>query len=166
MASNQRVVAIGLGANLGSPAEMIRSAADEILASTWLQNGQCSRLYETKPVGMIDQPEFINAVVVGQTACSPDDILCELQSLEKRRGRAPSQRWGPRVLDLDLLLVGDERRGGTELQLPHPELHQRAFVLIPLAELVPKLIHPVLGRTISELLQRLDNTEGVRPWTP
>jgi 2-amino-4-hydroxy-6-hydroxymethyldihydropteridine diphosphokinase len=125
-------VAIGLGANLGDPPRMLRDALRELT-----QFGQLvavSSLYRTKPWGEPDQLDFYNAVALVETRLSPRDLLAALKDLERRLGRRPSKRWGPRLIDLDILLYGDERVDEPDLQIPHPRLLERAFALVPLAE--------------------------------
>ncbi len=160
----QRRIAIGIGANLGDPVASVREAAERIMGSPWFMDGRCSSLYKTKAVGLVDQPDFINAALVGYSRKSAAEILGYLQELELEQGRERSVQWGPRTLDLDLLLVGAECVTSADLQLPHPHMHQRAFVLIPLAEIAPKLIHPRAEVTIATFLERMDSLDGVSPW--
>ena len=113
-------------------------------------------------MGPQDQPDFVNAVAGLVTTLSPRDLLRELQSIERRMGRTePAVRWGPRVIDLDLLLVGDQQSGEPDLRLPHPGLHQRNFVLYPLAEIAAELWVPGHGRVRS--LQQQVSGEGIEP---
>lgn len=121
-----------------------------------------SPLYETDPVGYLDQPAFLNAVARLRTELPPQDLLVGLHRIEAEAGRVRTFRDAPRPLDLDLLLYDDLLRDDPALTLPHPRLHERAFVLVPLNDLAPDLVHPRLGRTIAELLAALGGTDGVR----
>jgi 2-amino-4-hydroxy-6-hydroxymethyldihydropteridine diphosphokinase len=151
-----RVLAyIGLGSNLDDPAAQLRDALrrlDEIPDSTLRRS---SKLYRTPPWGRLDQPEFVNAVAELDTALDAHALLEHLQQIERDSGRARREHWGPRVLDLDLLLHGTQQIADARLQLPHPHLHERAFVLVPLAELVPDLVVPGRGR-VADLLAAVD----------
>jgi 2-amino-4-hydroxy-6-hydroxymethyldihydropteridine diphosphokinase len=111
-------------------------------------------LYRSAAVSPIAQPDFLNTVVVARSAMAPEELLAMAKELERAVGRRQGPRWGPRPLDVDLLLVGETRRDSGELALPHPRLHQRAFVLAPLADLLPELRLPQ-GRTVRELLAQL-----------
>lgn len=148
-------VYIGLGANLGDAPATLRAAAAALAADAALANVRCSRLYRTPAWGRTDQPDFVNAVVVADTTLAPTALLDRLLDLERRFGRirAPDggDRWGPRSLDLDLLLHGDARLALPGLTVPHPHLHERAFVLVPLLELTPDLEIPGVGRAADAL---------------
>jgi 2-amino-4-hydroxy-6-hydroxymethyldihydropteridine diphosphokinase len=111
-----------------------------------------SGVYETKPWGYLDQPDFLNQVIEGETELTPTRLLDFLKRIEKKMGREKNFRNGPRLIDLDILLYGDRVVHTTRLHIPHPELTERAFVLVPLAELAPELVHPVEGKRIAELL--------------
>jgi len=117
-----------------------------------LRPRRVSAIVETDPVGRTDQPRFLNAVAEIETGLPPAPLLSFLLGVERGLGRVRSRRWGPRTIDLDLLLYGDERVNGESLSVPHPELHRRRFVLEGLAELCPDRSVPGLGRTVRELL--------------
>jgi 2-amino-4-hydroxy-6-hydroxymethyldihydropteridine diphosphokinase len=151
-----RLAFVGLGSNLGHPVRRVRNAvrALEHVPETLLSG--CSRLYRGPPMGPTDQPDYVNAVVALHTSLGPSRLLGVLQGIEAAHGRRrDGPRWGPRTLDLDLLLLGGLSCRGPGLVLPHPGLADRAFVLLPLAELAPELEVPGLGR-IRNLLARVD----------
>ncbi len=120
-----------------------------------------SSIYETEPWGYHDQPAFLNQVLEGRTDLSPGALLDHLKQIETKLGRQPTFRYGPRLVDLDILFYGDQVIDLPGLAVPHPHLAERAFVLVPLAELAPNLHHPASGRTVREMLSQLDTT-GVR----
>ena len=149
---------LGLGSNLGDREQNLASAVsmlDERLAAPVV----LSSVYETKPWGYTDQPDFLNLVCRVDTALTPDDLLGLAQEIERLLGRKPTFRYGPRVIDVDILLYGDKVIDTPELRVPHPRLSERAFALAPLAELAPELRHPELGVSIRELLERLPRAE-------
>lgn len=150
-AAEARLVAVGLGANLGDAAGAVLGAARELEAGPMLRGARLSRLYGSAPVGP-PQPDYVNAVLVGESTWEPEAILARLQDIEAAHGRTRDVRWGPRTLDLDLLFVGDLRRDGRSLTLPHPGLVARGFVLVPLCDLVPDVAHPVSGVPFRALL--------------
>ncbi len=141
---NPERVFVGLGANLGDAAATVRQAFDEMAALPGTQLVACSSLYRTAPVDARG-PDFINAVAELSTVLEPAALLQALQAIEARHDRQRPYRNAPRTLDLDLLLVGDRVIDTPSLSVPHPRLHQRAFVLEPLLELAPALSHPALG---------------------
>lgn len=148
---------IGLGSNLDDPKAQIQKAlqALENLPETCLLRH--SSLYRSAPVGPQDQPDYINAVALVETAFSPSPLLAELQRIEQAQGRVRTKRWGPRTLDLDLLLFDDLQLQTSTLTLPHPEMHQRAFVLVPLLEIAPDILIPGKGAARA-LLAALPDT--------
>ena len=141
---------VGLGANLGDREGTIRAAVAELPGVVAV-----STLRETDPVGITDQPRFLNGVAALETELTPRELLDVLLAVERRLGRERGQRWGPRTIDLDLLLYGDGVIDETGLTIPHPRLHERRFVLEPLAELAPALVVPGRGR-VKDLLAKLD----------
>lgn len=150
---------IGLGSNLGFPEENLCTA------STLLENSDLgvykqSSIYCTEPVGNQKQPWFLNQVVWVESSLKPDKVLSVLKSIEKKMGRIKAIPKGPRIIDLDILLADDLILETRDLSVPHPELHNRRFVLIPLVEIAPHILHPVLNATVSELLEQCsDNSE-------
>lgn len=147
---------VGLGANLGSREATMQRAVDLLAAEDGIRVAALSTFRESDPVGVVDQPPFLNGVVALETTLSPCELLDVLLEVERGLGRVRGgARWGPRAIDLDLLTYGDEIVHQPGLRVPHPRLHERRFVLEPLAELEPDLVIPGRGRT-SELLARLD----------
>ncbi|WP_069384940.1 2-amino-4-hydroxy-6-hydroxymethyldihydropteridine diphosphokinase [Halomonas caseinilytica] len=153
---------IGLGSNLDAPRSHVERALSELDQLPLTRRRRASSLYATRPVGPADQPDFINAVAQLETRLSPLALLDQLQALEQRHGRVRERRWGPRTLDLDLLLFDDRRLVTPRLTLPHPEMVKRAFVLVPLAEIAPALVLPD-GRDVATLAADLpDETPPTR----
>ncbi|MEW6755808.1 MAG: 2-amino-4-hydroxy-6-hydroxymethyldihydropteridine diphosphokinase [Candidatus Latescibacterota bacterium] len=153
---------VGMGSNLGDRWEYLRAGLADLAAVDGLSLERASSVYETDPVGPIAQPRFLNAVVCLRAELPPDKLLHQLQRIEARHGRQRELRWGPRTLDLDLLLYGRLQLHTDELVLPHPHLCERAFVLVPLCEIAPDLTHPVTGAPLCGLLQSLSGTTGVQ----
>lgn len=139
-------VFVGLGSNLGDPVRQVRAALEALAALEGTERAGHSHLYRSAPLGPPGQPDYINAVARLRTRLAPEALLDALQTIEARAGRDRSgERWGPRTLDLDILLYGDRRIDGPRLQVPHPGMAARSFVLYPLAELAPDLDIPGLG---------------------
>jgi len=155
------VAYVALGANLGDRSATLREAVARLGEFGTVE--AVSALYETDPVGYLDQPAFLNAAVCLRTPLSAPDLLAALLSIEADLGRVRSFPNAPRSLDLDLLFYDDLILATPNLTLPHPRLPERAFVLVPLAEIAPDLIHPARQRLIAALLTDLGDVTGVRP---
>ncbi len=151
---------VGLGSNLDDPVQQVVRALDALAARPDLRLLRRSRLYRSMPWGRTDQPAFINAVAEIETALAPQALLQTLLDIERGLGRIreDTSRWGPRVIDLDLLLYDDRIIDEDGLRVPHPHLHERAFVLLPLNELGPERIIPGYA-TVAELLGRIDASD-------
>lgn len=158
---------IGIGSNLGDRIRHCQTAIVAISEIAGVTALRASSFYETSPVPPASGGSFVNAVVSVQTALTPGTLLLELQQIEQRMGRAVERAQGMnRSIDLDLLFVGSRVVEQPDFILPHPRLHQRRFVLVPLCELNPDLCHPILGVTMRQLLDRLDDPSVVRQLMP
>ena len=155
---------LGLGTNLEDRLRNLESALGLLAAGPRLRLSRCSRIYQTAPWGVADQPPFLNCAVEIATSLDPDALLRLCKRVEEDLGRLPGPRWGPRLIDLDILLYGTEVVDLPHLEIPHPRLHIRAFALVPLAELTPDSLHPSMNISIAELTRRAPGLEGVRPW--
>lgn len=151
---------IGLGSNLGDREAALQRAL-EALARRGFHVATRSSLYWTEPVGGPPQEWYLNAVAAGHTTLTPEELLRACLDVERELGRVRGVRNGPRTLDADLLLYGDEVRAGEALELPHPRLHERRFVLVPLCEIDPGARHPLLGLSMVELLARCPDRSRV-----
>lgn len=149
------VAYVGLGSNLGKREETLRRAVDLLRSAEGVQVLAVSELRETEPVGVLDQPPFLNGAVAVETERPPRDLMELLLEIERSLGRTRGERWGPRTVDLDLLVYGDEIVDEPGLHVPHPRLHERRFALEPIAELAPGLEIPEHGN-VSELVATLD----------
>ncbi len=154
---------LGLGTNLGDRQENLAQAVKALDAGPDLTVLRTSGIYETAPWGLTGQPDFLNLVAEVSTTLSPHQLLDYVKELEKELGRERSPRFGPRLIDVDILLYGDRVIEEPDLHIPHASLHLRAFALVPLAELAPNSVHPVLGLNIAQLANQVKGLEGVRP---
>jgi 2-amino-4-hydroxy-6-hydroxymethyldihydropteridine diphosphokinase len=146
---------VGLGANLGPKEVTLLRAVDLLAAEDGIEVLELSELRETAPVGVVDQPEFLNGALAVETSLAPRDLLDVLLRVERELGRVREERWGPRTIDLDLLVYGDETVDEPGLRVPHPRLHERRFALEPLAEIEPELAIPGHGK-VSDLLAAIE----------
>jgi 2-amino-4-hydroxy-6-hydroxymethyldihydropteridine diphosphokinase len=152
---------IGIGSNLGDKVYQCETAISDILRADQNKLLAKSSLFKTKPIGYTSQDWFINGVIKIETDLEPLELLQVLKDIESRLGRKEGFRWGPRAIDLDILLFDEEEIEMEGLQIPHPRLQERQFVLIPLGEIDRSLIHPVLKKSIGELLENLKEDQGV-----
>jgi 2-amino-4-hydroxy-6-hydroxymethyldihydropteridine diphosphokinase len=156
-------VYLGLGSNLGDREKSLESAVTRLGEA--VQITAVSPLYETEAWGPVDQPDFLNACASGLTTYPPRELLRFVKDLELRLGRQPAERWGPRLIDIDILLYDGLVVRAADLNVPHAGFAERATVLVPLADIAPDLVHPLSGESVSELVALLD-TSGVRPYSP
>lgn len=149
---------------MGHREEQIQRAVSALAHNAHIKICRQARLYETEPVGREDQPWFLNTVIEIETDLTPRELLTVCKQIERALGRQEHGRYGPREIDLDILLYDDIVVNEPELQIPHAQLPQRRFVLVPLAELAPEHVHPILRKTIRELLRDLTDPKEVRPY--
>ena len=153
-------VYLGLGANLGDRQANLAQAVE--LLGQRLDIEKVSSIYETEPVGYEEQPPFLNAVCLTRTDIGPLQLLSLVKGIEASMGRVPGFTDGPRLIDIDIILYGDMVMMDPELTIPHPRMAQRAFVLIPLAEIAPGLVHPFSGESVEEMVANVDGIDGVK----
>ncbi len=153
----EHIVYLALGSNMGSRLANLKAAISNLTPQMSVKKK--SSIYETPPWGFIDQAAFLNQVVKVETYLKPEALLSHLKRLEMALGRVPSFENGPRLIDIDILFFDDVVMDTPPLVIPHPRLHERAFVLVPLADLAPDLVHPVLHKSVSELLDGVDRSE-------
>jgi 2-amino-4-hydroxy-6-hydroxymethyldihydropteridine diphosphokinase len=155
-------VYLGLGSNMGNREQNLDRALG--LLSERLRIGKVSSIYETEPVDNIEQPRFLNLVCQVDTGLRPEALLALAKGIELKMGRQPGKPNSPRPIDIDILFYGNQVIKTKELVIPHPRLTERAFVLIPLAEIAPKLVHPVNGKTVRKLLKAITEKQGIFKW--
>lgn len=151
---------IGIGSNLGDRLNNILRAK-ELMQRGGIKIIRESRIYETEPIGPVNQGKFLNGVIEISTSLTARELLKTLQEIGNKMGRVPSCRWGPRTIDLDILFYGNEIISEDGLQIPHPEIPKRKFVLVPLAEIAPDFVHLVLRKSISVLLEECPDNSRV-----
>ena len=147
---------IGFGSNLGNRLNNCKNAIEALAALPFCSLFKASSFYETSPVGLVEQPAFINGVVLLETAEDAHWLFGQMVEIEKTFGRIRTLKWGPRSIDLDLLFFDDQIINTPELSVPHPLLHERRFVLEPLNEIAPNFRHPCLGKSVADLLDDLN----------
>ncbi len=158
-----QTIYLGLGTNLGDRAANLQAAIARLAEKLVIT--AVSPLYQTAPWGVADQPDFLNLCLAAETELSPGELLTFVKALEVELGREPAGRWGPRLIDIDLLFYANQIVKTEKLNIPHPQLAERAFVLRPLADIAPDFVHPVLGETIAALNANVE-AEGIRPYAP
>ncbi len=157
---------IALGSNVGNKLLQCQKAVSQVLKVDHHRLLARSSFYKTQPIGYPDQDWFVNGVIKIETVLEPHQLLQSLGAIESHLGRKKTFRWGPRAIDLDLLFYDEEQIQSDDLVLPHPRLHERQFVLIPLVEMDPGLVHPVLKKTVHEILSHLKEDQGVEKLPP
>jgi 2-amino-4-hydroxy-6-hydroxymethyldihydropteridine diphosphokinase len=160
---NTNTVYIALGTNIGERQKNIQLAIQAIQSQVRLLAQ--SSVYQTAPVGYLDQADFLNQVIKVETQRTPETLLWFLKEQERDMGRMKTFRDGPRVIDLDILFFNELELELPDLQIPHPRLHERAFVLVPLSEIAPEFVHPILKLSVSQLLAKV-GSEGVTRYRP
>lgn len=154
-------VFISIGSNAGDRLRNCRLAVGRLSETGLLRVVKRSSLYLTRPWGRPGQREFVNCAVEVKTALRPEELLELLNAMEKSMGRSPGPRWGPRVIDLDIIFYGAHIKDGRCLKIPHPNAHHRAFVMLPLSEIAPEFMHPLLGKKLSDIATEL-GSDGIR----
>ena len=155
-------VYLGLGSNMGNRQDNLDRALD--LLSQRLRTGKVSSIYDTEPIGNVNQPRFLNLACQVYTRLAPRELLTLAKGIELKLGRALGKSSAPRPIDIDILFYGDLVIETPELVIPHPRLTERAFVLVPLTEIAPDLVHPVSGKTVKELMSAVTEVQGVLKW--
>ncbi|UOF91845.1 2-amino-4-hydroxy-6-hydroxymethyldihydropteridine diphosphokinase [Fodinisporobacter ferrooxydans] len=155
---------LGLGSNMGDRLLHLKTAVKLLDAVSGIQCISRSRIYETDPVGYLEQDQFLNAVVCVRTTRKPFELLELILQIEKQMGRERLIHWGPRTIDIDILTYGNMTLLSEQLVLPHPRLHERAFVLLPFMDLDKQWVHPNMNQSIQELWNQLKQKGGVREW--
>ncbi len=153
---------VGLGSNLGDRLNYLHRAFIELTNLQQTTVKKCSSVYETEPVGVKEQPQFLNMVAELDSTLLPQDLLRRLKEIERTIGRTHNEHWGPREIDLDLLYYGEEIINDENLHVPHPEIANRRFVLVPMKEIAAEFLDPLRHLSVEELLQRCSDTSAVR----
>jgi len=153
----EHIVYLALGSNMGNRLANLKTAINNLTPQLAVKNK--SSVYETPPWGFTEQAEFLNQVVMAETYLQPQALLGHLKRLETALGRVPNFQDGPRLIDIDILFYDDLIVDTPPLTIPHPRMYNRPFVLVPLAEIAPDLIHPLLGKSVCELLDKVDRSD-------
>ncbi len=162
MTNEASTVYLCLGSNMGDRQDNLDRAVE--LLSQRLRLGEVSSIYDTEPVGNTNQPRFLNLVCQVFTRLAPTDLLTLIKGIETKLGRSPGKTNAPRPIDIDILLYDDQVVDTPELVIPHPRMTERAFVLVPLAEIAPDAVHPVNGKTTKQLLKMVTEKQGILKW--
>lgn len=149
---SKKGIFIAIGSNMGDRLTNINQSLVTIENHKDIMIMEESHIYETKPYGVLDQPDFLNMVIRIETSCTPLELLQRLKWIEQKIGRVQGERWGPRVVDLDILFYNQVILNYSDLIIPHVDLHNRDFVLVPMAEIEPEFVHPVFNKDIEKLL--------------
>ncbi|ADU28370.1 2-amino-4-hydroxy-6-hydroxymethyldihydropteridine diphosphokinase [Evansella cellulosilytica] len=160
---NEHVAYLSLGSNIESRYDYLTFALKKLRENPNITIVKQSSIYETEPIGVINQAAFLNMAVKISTSYSPSSLLIALQKIEQQGNRTRDRRWGPRTIDLDILLFNKENINLEHLQIPHPRMYERAFVLVPLFEIEPSIVFNN-GKTIASYIDQLTDKEGVRQW--
>lgn len=155
---------LSLGSNIGDREAFLKEALVQLHQASKVKIHKLSSIYETDPVGFTEQDAFLNMVVQIETELLPQELLDLCLDIEREMGRVRTIRWGPRVIDIDILLYNKDHIETSTLQIPHPRMHERAFVLVPLAEINPNLILPNFNVPVVDVLDEIPDREGVRLW--
>lgn len=153
---------MGIGSNLGDSRSLCLEAVRRLSKVSGFTLRKVSSLYITSPVGYYSQNDFVNMAVLGEYLGTPKDLLCEIKQIEKEMGRKEGPRWGPRTIDIDILLFGNFILEDDDLKIPHPELHRRRFAIIPLLEIEKDLLHPLFNKKLKDILLGIDRSQKVR----
>ncbi|ABP65765.1 2-amino-4-hydroxy-6-hydroxymethyldihydropteridine pyrophosphokinase [Caldicellulosiruptor saccharolyticus DSM 8903] len=154
--SQKITIFLGLGSNLGDRQKNIEMAIEYLKEKVEIE--KVSKIIETEPYGYVEQPKFLNCCVMGKTQLSPAELLDFVLSIEEKMGRKRLFKWGPRNIDIDILFYDSATIDQENLKIPHPELHKREFVLLPLIEIAPDFVHPAFKKTVLELYRELKNS--------
>ncbi len=160
------IVLLGLGANLGDREQALRRAIALLTERKAIYAPTLSSVYETEPVGYTDQPPFLNMVVAAGTLLLPEKLLAVCREVERALGRTERAKWHEREIDIDILLYHNRIFTKEHFSVPHPRMHERRFVLVPAAEIVPDLVHPVFRKTMAELIEQCSDSSGVQKVGP
>jgi 2-amino-4-hydroxy-6-hydroxymethyldihydropteridine diphosphokinase len=158
----ERIAYIAIGSNMDSPADNCNEAADLINDHPAISVSSRSSLYETEPYGKSDQNWFVNSVIEVTTHLSPELLFKACLAIEKKMGRLRGEKWGPRIIDLDILFYDDFVFRERDLEVPHPDIAERSFVLVPMNEIAPDFVHPKLKKSIETLLEEIPNPQEVK----